>query len=67
MSCDSFLEKSQDLPEGQVQKGVYIFISTASPPLGDYMQMRVSVVLVEKMVLKIKSSHKICLLEWNKR
>ena len=24
VSCDSFLEKSQDLPEGQLQNGVYL-------------------------------------------
>ena len=61
VSCDSFLEKSQDdLPEGQLQKGVHLSISTASPPLGDYVQVRDSVVLVEEMVLKMKSSHKNC-------
>ena len=40
--------------------GRYLSISTASPPLGDYVQVRVSAVLVEEMLLKIKSSHKIC-------
>ena len=40
---------------------IYLSISTASPPLGDYVQVRVSAVLVEEMLLKIKSSHKICL------
>ena len=39
---------------------VNLSISTASPPLGDYVQVRVSAVLVEEMLLKIKSSHKIC-------
>ena len=39
---------------------IYLSISTASPPLGDYVQVRVSAVLVEEMLLKIKSSHKIC-------
>ena len=39
---------------------VYLSISTASPPLGDYVQVRVSAVLVEEMLLKIKTSHKIC-------
>ena len=39
---------------------IYLSISTASPPLGDYMQVPVSAVLVEEMLLKIKSSHKIC-------
>ena len=39
---------------------LYLSISTASPPLGDYVQVRVSAVLVEEMLLKIKSSHKIC-------
>ena len=29
-------------------------ISTASPPLGDYVQVRVSAMLVEEMLLKIK-------------
>ena len=38
----------------------YLSIYTASPPLGDYVQVRVSAVLVEEMLLKIKSSHKIC-------
>ena len=42
-------------------------ISTASPPLGDYMQVRIIAELVEEMRLKIKSSHKVCKLEWNKR
>ena len=39
---------------------IYLSISTASPPLGDYVQVHVSAVLVEEMLLKIKSSHKIC-------
>ena len=39
---------------------IYLSISTASPPLKDYVQVRVSAVLVEEMLLKIKSSHKIC-------
>ena len=38
----------------------YLSIYTASPPLGDYVQVRISAVLVEEMLLKIKSSHKIC-------
>ena len=48
-------------------KIIYLSNSTASPPLGDHIQVRVSAVLVEEMLLKIKSSHKICKLEWNKR
>ena len=36
---------------------IYLYCIT---PLGDYMQVRVSAVLVEEMLLKIKSSHKIC-------
>ena len=43
-----------------VNLSIYLSISTASPPLGDYVQVRVSAVLVEEMLLKIKSSHKIC-------
>ena len=39
---------------------IYLSIYTASPPVGDYVQVRVSAVLVEEMLLKIKSSHKIC-------
>ena len=39
---------------------IYLSISTASPPLGDYVQVSVSAVLVAEMLLKIKSSHKIC-------
>ena len=39
---------------------IYLSISTASSPLGDYVQVRVSGVIVEEMLLKIKSSHKIC-------
>ena len=39
---------------------LYLSISTASPLLGDYVKVRVSAVLVEEMLLKIKSSHKIC-------
>ena len=39
---------------------LYLSISTASPPLGDYVQVRVSAVLAEEILLKIKSSHKIC-------
>ena len=31
---------------------IYLSISTASPPLGDYVQVRVSAVLVEEMLLK---------------
>ena len=42
---------------------IVLSISTASTPLGDYVQVRV----VEEMLLKIKSSHKICQLEWNKK
>ena len=36
------------------QEAIYLSISTASPPLGDYVQVRVSAVLVEEMLLKIK-------------
>ena len=39
---------------------IYLSIYTASPPLGDCVQVRVSAVLVEEMLLEIKSSHKIC-------
>ena len=39
---------------------IYLYISTSSPPLGDYVQVRFSAVLVEEMLLKIKSSHKLC-------
>ena len=44
----------------QLGSDIDLSISTASPPLGDYVQVRVSAVLVEEMLLKIKSSHKIC-------
>ena len=46
----------------QIYLSIYLSLSiyTASPPLGDYVQVRVSAVLVEEMLLKIKSSHKIC-------
>ena len=43
----------------QRNPSIYLSISTASPPLGDYVQVRVSAVLVEEMLLKIKSSHEI--------
>ena len=46
--------------QGPELLSIYLSISTASPPLGDYVQVRVSAVLVEEMLLKIKSSHKIC-------
>ena len=38
----------------------YLSISSESPILGDYVQVRVSAVLMVEMLLKIKSYHKIC-------
>ena len=37
---------------------IYLCISTASHPLEDYVQVRVSAVLVEEMLLKTKSGIK---------
>ena len=37
---------------GILQHFFLLSISTASPPLGDYVQVRVSAVLVEEMFLK---------------